>query len=698
MLAVLNWIRFLFLSGILMIGFVPNGRSQLVINEVLPNNSGLVADEEGNFPDCIELFNHGDETVSLRKYFLSDSRKEPFKWRFPNVKINPGEYLLVFASGEDGKKGGEIHTNFKLNSGGETVVLVDKEGVVIDFVKAQACASNISFARIKDGASQWELCKNPTPGKTNNTNNGILFSHQSGVYSKSFELSLESVNGGEIYYTLNGRLPTINDNRYDEGIALNDLKFVPDTFTYIRTGVRPVSAKKDNFKANILRAAVFKNGARVSDVFSRAYLILPDRNARYGEFEIVSVVADPSSFFDPDTGIYVAGTEKRASAVKENYNKRGRGWERDGHITIIHGIGGVVVEQDVGLRIHGATSRKSSQKSLRIYARDKYGAPKLNYFGFKNSDETRFDKLVLRNVMSCWQKTIFKDELTTWFCRNLNVDYADYTPTVVFLNGEYWGIHILRELVDEDYLAEKYDCSKDSINIVLHGASKTTTRHTRRRIICGDPTSHFELYELLEDSTVNLSDHYETVQEILDIPGIIDFYAAQLFFANRDCLENNNKLWSIGRNGKWRQILFDLDGAWEKFDTPSFEIIMSEKAHSRAPLNATLLFRRLMEVEDFKAQFLNRMSCLLKSYFSPTALLEGIDEFVNLYEPLLHEHIGRWEVPGSINQWKRKIEYLRTFARVRGKILKIDIDETLGIEFDWTSCDCESFDKATIHP
>ena len=58
-------------------------------------------DEDGDFPDWIELHNPADEPVDLAGFGLSDDSGDPFKWSFPKVAIAPGAHLLVFASGKD---------------------------------------------------------------------------------------------------------------------------------------------------------------------------------------------------------------------------------------------------------------------------------------------------------------------------------------------------------------------------------------------------------------------------------------------------------------------------------------------------------------------------------------------------------------------------------------------------------------------
>ncbi len=74
---------------------------QIIINEVMASNSEFYSDEDGSFEDWIELYNYGNEPVNLQGFGLSDNYDEPFKWVFPAYHLQPGEYLLVWASGKD---------------------------------------------------------------------------------------------------------------------------------------------------------------------------------------------------------------------------------------------------------------------------------------------------------------------------------------------------------------------------------------------------------------------------------------------------------------------------------------------------------------------------------------------------------------------------------------------------------------------
>ena len=93
-------------------------------------------DEDGDYPDWIEIHNNSAFEIDLSSYALSDNTDRLVKWRFPNGSvIEPNGYFVVFASGKDRNTQDHTqwpHANFKLRSNGETVTLSDIQGRLLD--------------------------------------------------------------------------------------------------------------------------------------------------------------------------------------------------------------------------------------------------------------------------------------------------------------------------------------------------------------------------------------------------------------------------------------------------------------------------------------------------------------------------------------------------------------------------------------
>ena len=105
--------------------------SPLVITEFMASNSTVLADEEGEYPDWLEIFNRSDAPVELAGWRLTDDANDLDGWRFPAMTLGPGEFLLVFASGNDRRDPqAPLHTDFRLSVNGEYLALIDPDRAV----------------------------------------------------------------------------------------------------------------------------------------------------------------------------------------------------------------------------------------------------------------------------------------------------------------------------------------------------------------------------------------------------------------------------------------------------------------------------------------------------------------------------------------------------------------------------------------
>lgn len=111
---------------------VVSGQGQVRISEFLAANTRTLADQDGEFSDWVELYNAGPQAAQLAGWYLTDTATNLTKWRFPQVSLEPNEFLLVFASGKDrATTGSELHTNFRLSSSGDYLALVKPDGTTV---------------------------------------------------------------------------------------------------------------------------------------------------------------------------------------------------------------------------------------------------------------------------------------------------------------------------------------------------------------------------------------------------------------------------------------------------------------------------------------------------------------------------------------------------------------------------------------
>jgi len=139
----------------------------IVINEIMADNDNTVTGPLGNFSDWIELYNTKTSQTDISGMYLTDDPDNPMKWEIPEgTVIGPGEYLIIWADGNDAQEG--LHAPFRLDANGEAVALYtcDGEGL-IDSVTYGKQLRDTSYGRIPDATGTWTHLRTPTPNSTN---------------------------------------------------------------------------------------------------------------------------------------------------------------------------------------------------------------------------------------------------------------------------------------------------------------------------------------------------------------------------------------------------------------------------------------------------------------------------------------------------------------------------------------------------
>lgn len=147
----------------------PSEDHDLVINEFMALNETTIDDEFGEYDDWVEVYNNEDEAVYLGDKFLSDNPENPSKYQFPDIWLQPADFVLIWTDGDPEQ--GELHAGFKLSGDGEFIGIFDNEGTLffpLDTLSFGEQSTDISYGRETDGNPEWIFFTNPTPGYSNN--------------------------------------------------------------------------------------------------------------------------------------------------------------------------------------------------------------------------------------------------------------------------------------------------------------------------------------------------------------------------------------------------------------------------------------------------------------------------------------------------------------------------------------------------
>lgn len=135
------------------------------VNEAMSSNKRALSDDTGSSPDWIELTNTGNSPVNLKGWSLMDDPDKLNPFTFPEYTLQPGEFVIVYASGKL-QTSGAFHAPFKLSASGDRIMLFDSEGRVAETVNLPALDTNQVYMRPADGG-EWVVSSMYTPGLSN---------------------------------------------------------------------------------------------------------------------------------------------------------------------------------------------------------------------------------------------------------------------------------------------------------------------------------------------------------------------------------------------------------------------------------------------------------------------------------------------------------------------------------------------------
>ena len=558
---------------------------------------------------------------------------------------------------------------------------------------------------------------------SNQDNNSpeIIFSKESGFYDSEFELTLTSSENSEIYYTIDGSDPTNSTTvkKYSEPIKIIDRTSEPNIYSAYEENDNSLTSisrgtwyKKPKFnvdKAMIVRA-VSKNSNGYSKIFQHTYFITTNDLSQYEDYTIVSLITNPDNLFDPEKGIYVTGNKflewkNNGGNVNMNvwssknicnYFMKGSEWERESYIEIFE-KGKLTLQENVGIRIKGSSTRNAPQKNFNIYFRKKYGKKIIESSTLfpENKDIngnsiTKYDSFALRAIGG---DTRFRDQFST----RLIQDRILQSPTkmknsYLFLNGEFWGIYVILEKYGQKFFANHYNLNKKDIVYMKQEEPKADSEEETNELI--------DFINEYSNKDLTIENNYKEVCDYIDIDSLIEHYVTGIFLVIYDWPSHNYGLWkykgtpingNIFSDGKWRFITYDLDytmgkvygylGGVEGYAYDMFNHINNEK--NNVPTN---LFVNLLNNNEFKEKFKK----VFEEYANKVMTLDKVNELINEFKDNLTEMLAnsqiRWACYGNKletysntkNQFiYKELPQIKKFFEERAKYALEDVEDHL---------------------
>lgn len=641
------------------------------IDEVCLWNDTLLEAADGSFPDWVEIGTEERADLKGWRLVIENAAGEQTRFSpFPELVITDKEpLLLVFLPSRSSIPARAVRLAASIPQGAVRFLLVDPEGNTRDtFVIPELPPQDEKDPPLRDVSAQRDrllteritFTSSPTPGLGYDSRVAPpRFVYESGVYEQPLlEFDTRGLpEGARIWYT-------INDGASGKGITSDREWDYPTPVSGIAYDGPVVLSPPA-----VIKARVYTPQGTASATVTRSYL---DDDSG---LPVVSLAVDPYLLWDPQDGIYVIGQgetpnfrEKRyVTAFTEFLTSEGN------------------YADSLSMRLYGSSSKVFVSKSMALYANVGESGRRIPNLFFEGSakDIPEFYSLILRNSGGDFLRTMVRDRFMTSLADPLQVRKQDSAPSMVYLNGEYWGILNIREKINEYFIEDHEGLDPDSLDIV-EGSYRDTLYANE-----GDLQEALRLYEMSESLDPRVDEVYELFDELIDLESLIDYLIIQSFINNTDWPWSNIKMYRERSDGaKWRFILFDTDAGFDtreyftrEFDPEQIPLkgradydMIEYLASGEASNYLAVLFSKLIRNERFNSAFILRYEELLEDLFTPEVLRQRLDEVISSVDGVIDRHLERWSVYDPVIElelmftrqgWEDEVSVLYEFAELR---------------------------------
>ena len=547
-----------------------------------------------------------------------------------------------------------------------------------------------------------------------------VFSKESGFYDAEFTLTLSSEQDSEIYYTTDSSNPlnSTTVKKYTDPIKIYDRSSEPNVYAEIGEDensplfIGPLDGyKKPKYlidKAIVVRAYC-KNKDGNSKVISHTYFVTTGNLEKYQDFTIISLVVNPEDLFDPNMGLYVVGNGYIEAKKKleqnnpnpnpfggfgnmfqlmyeSNFYKDGPEWVKETNMAIFE-KGKLSLQQNVGIKIRGFSTKMQAGKSFNVYAKKRFGKKQIKSVLFEDNYD-KFGKLIekyksiaLRNVFA---EERIKDEFANklLFGREHQV-IADTRKCIVFLNGEYWGFYVMLEKFSENYIQSHYGVPKEGVTLIKEGELSNGEE--------SELTLYNNFFNEYAKKSVGDENVYNEVKNFVDVDSLIEHFVIGVYLGTMDWPGHNDGVWRYNgekienspySDGRWRYISFDFDytmgykfsfgggGGWGQSQKEGYETDNLKNLGTRKDPPTNLFVQLVTKNTEFKYKYVLRFCDYANYVFNIDRVDALIEDYKDNYMDKLADGKVRWKGAAKYENEKEafanfKTDFSKNFDDIR---------------------------------
>lgn len=507
-----------------------------------------------------------------------------------------------------------LHTNFKINSSGDTIYLFSPNQQLQSSLFVNVSQPDNSVGCFPDTSSSIATFLQASVEATNNSSQAYysyllppVISVPSGIYNNVLSVTLTNPNtqNSEIRYTLNGDNPDINSDLY--------------------TGL-PIQI----FYSNVLKAKVFSTTELPSLTATSSYLFGVSHTT-----PILSVVTDNKNLYG-------------SSGIFTNWQFD---WQKEAYAEYFDTTNQLIFSQRTAMQIDGGAggSRSQAQHSFRLeFDNSVLGDGPINYPLIPNrSSRNKFSNVYIRNGSNYYLTLPYKDaSQVKCMGDETNNYYSAWTPISVYVNGQYFGMYELREKWDAEYFEEFENANADSMDLL----SLSYWNGSVLRALEGSVDSFLVDYNSFKNLNTSNLNYWNNADKYFDLKYYTDYIIGETWSGNVDWPQNNIKIYrSNTTNYRWRFCLIDLEGAMDPFGFSTAYDDHIAYVLNADPNNPYInIFLKSIQNSSYKNYFINRYADLMNTTFQYDKLSAIENSMFNQTVLEMPKEYARWGDPNNI--------------------------------------------------
>jgi type II secretory pathway pseudopilin PulG len=631
---------------------------KVIVNEI--SNDGV-----------IEFYNTGSRAVVIGGYKI-------FVGTDLAATVEDGASL-------DGKGYYTVETKKSFTKTDKNIIRVfDAKDKLVKAVSFDAIPTGYSYGCVSDASFEAGITTSSI-GESNNKSErmaeeGLAFSVPGGFYEEAFELEVNVPEGCKVYYTLDGTEPTTESMEYTSKINIarpsgtSYTYAVSDGKGYTYSTYSPSSVDM----GTIVNAIAVDAKGKTVDCKKTAYYIGYNTDSDYIGLPVISLEVDPDEMFGFVNGIYVPGKNYydgyiqgdtyRGNFLRKNAAAHGQMeyYEESKDRTFAAGV---------SVSIYNDARRHADQKSLVVETTGEYpNGTSLD--GFCNEGYKSF--LLLSGGWDNYTKA--RNYVVNDLAEGTNLITRDYSPCIVFINGEYWGLYTMANDYNPDYFRSKYNIKDKMITVTSDYVTSV---------------AYQTFYDYVISTDFSIQANYEIVKTMMDVSNYIEFMCANVLIGNTrmnmNCsacafrtVENTGTGYS---DGKWRWAINNVECTMG--NPYSFIDPYTRGNYSTSIMNTYLspgirdnaFFNSLLQNDSFAKEYMKTMNNLMDNYFTSERASKSVDATKNRLYKAATETNKRYSAVDS-KQVDVELERIKNFFEKREYYLRVYTDEYISNKGD----------------